>query len=34
MPYLFVDHRPVGGFAEILAFDSSGVLEHLILDKL
>ncbi len=34
VPYLFVDHRPVGGFAEILAFDGSGVLEHLIRDEL
>src|SRR3712207_4810056 len=34
VPYLFVDHRPVGGLAEILAFDSSGVLEHLIRDEL
>jgi glutaredoxin len=30
VPYLFVDHRPVGGFAEIRAFESSGVLEHLV----
>jgi glutaredoxin len=30
VPYLFVDHRPVGGFAYIRAFDSSGVLEHLV----
>ena len=30
VPYLFVDHRPVGGFAKIRAFDSSGVLDHLI----
>jgi glutaredoxin len=30
VPYLFVDHRPVGGLAEIRAFDSSGVLEHLV----
>jgi glutaredoxin len=30
VPYLFVDHRPVGGFAEIRAFDSSGVLDHLV----
>ena len=30
VPYLFVDHRPVGGFAYIRAFDSSGVLDHLV----
>ena len=27
MPYLFVDRPPVGGFASIRAFDSSGVLK-------
>jgi hypothetical protein len=27
VPYLFVDRRPVGGFASIRAFDSSGVLK-------
>jgi glutaredoxin 3 len=30
MPYVFVDHRPVGGFGEIRALESSGVLEHLV----
>ena len=30
MPYVFVDHRPVGGFSEIRALDRSGVLEHLV----
>jgi glutaredoxin len=34
VPYLFVDHRPVGGFAYIRAIDSSGVLEHLVRDEL
>jgi glutaredoxin len=34
VPYLFVDHRPVGGFAYIRAFDSSSVLDHLIRDEL
>ena len=30
LPYVFVDHRPVGGFGEVRAFDGSGVLEHLV----
>jgi glutaredoxin 3 len=30
MPYVFVDHRPVGGFSEIRALERSGVLEHLV----
>ena len=34
VPYLFVDHRPVGGFAYIRAIDRSGVLEHLVRDEL
>jgi glutaredoxin len=34
VPYLFVGHRPVGGFAKIRAFNSSGVLDHLIRDEL
>ena len=33
-PYLFVDHRPVGGFAQMRALDRSGVLEHLVRDEL
>ena len=28
--YLFVDHRPVGGFEEIKALDYSGDLERLV----
>jgi glutaredoxin len=34
VPYLFIDHRPVGGSAYIRAFDSSGVLDHLVRDEL
>jgi glutaredoxin len=30
VPYVFVDHRPVGGFGEIMALEHSGVLEHLV----
>jgi len=30
VPYLFVDHRPVGGFGEIKSLDSSGTLALLI----
>ena len=30
MPYVFVDHRPVGGFREIKALGHSGILEHLV----
>jgi glutaredoxin 3 len=30
LPYVFVDHRPVGGFGEIRALEHSGVLEHLV----
>ena len=30
MPYVFVDHRPVGGFGEIRALEGSGALEHLV----
>ena len=30
MPYVFVDHRPVGGFSEIRTLESSGALEHLV----
>jgi glutaredoxin len=30
VPYVFVDHRPVGGFGEIKALEHSGVLEHLV----
>ncbi len=30
VPYLFIDHRPVGGLREIRALDGSGVLQHLV----
>jgi glutaredoxin 3 len=30
LPYVFVDHRPVGGFGEVRALESSGALEHLV----
>ena len=30
VPYVFVDHRPVGSFGEIKALEHSGVLEHLV----
>jgi glutaredoxin len=30
VPYVFVDHRPVGGFGEIKALEHSGVLKHLV----
>ena len=30
VPYVFVDHRPVGGFGEIKALEHSGALEHLV----
>jgi glutaredoxin len=30
MPYVFIDHRPVGGFGEIRALESSGALEHMV----
>ena len=30
VPYVFVDNRPVGGWGEVRALESSGVLEHLV----
>jgi glutaredoxin len=30
MPYIFIDHRPVGGLSEIRALEHSGTLEHLV----
>ena len=30
VPYLYVDHRPVGGLGVIKALDSSGTLERLV----
>jgi glutaredoxin len=29
-PYVFVDHRPLGGFGEIRGLESSGALERLV----
>ena len=34
VPYLFIDHRPVGGLREIRALDGSGILQHLVRDAL
>jgi glutaredoxin len=34
VPYLFIDHRPVGGLREIRGLDCSGVLQHLVRDAL
>jgi len=30
IPYVFIDHRPVGGLSEIKALERSGALEHLV----
>jgi glutaredoxin len=30
LPYVFIDHRPVGGLSEIKALERSGALEHLV----
>ena len=30
IPYIFIDHRPVGGLSEIRALERSGALEHLV----
>jgi glutaredoxin len=30
VPYVFVDHRPVGGFGDLKVLDRSGDLEHLV----
>jgi len=34
LPYLFVDHRPVGDFGTIKALAHSGTLEHLVREEL
>ena len=34
LPYVFVDHRPVGGLGEIRSLERSGVLEHLVRGEL
>jgi glutaredoxin len=30
MPYVFIDHRPVGSFGEIRSLETSGALEHMV----
>ncbi len=30
VPYVFIDHRPAGGFADIKSLERSGTLERLI----
>ena len=30
LPYVFIGHRPVGGFADIKSLEGSGTLERLI----
>ena len=30
MPYVFIDHRPVGGLSELRALERSGALEYLV----
>jgi glutaredoxin len=30
MPYVFIDHRPVGGLSKIRALERFGALEHLV----
>jgi glutaredoxin 3 len=34
LPYVFLDHRPVGGLREIRTLASSGALAHLLRDDL
>ena len=34
LPYVFIDHRPVGGFRVIKALFRSGDLAHLLLDEI
>jgi glutaredoxin 3 len=33
LPYVFVDHRPVGGFEEIRVLERLGQLDHLVRDE-
>ena len=33
-PYVFVDHRPLGGMGKVRALAGSGELEHLLRDDL
>ncbi len=30
LPYVFIDHRPVGGFSDIRSLERTGTLERLI----
>ena len=30
LPYVFIDHRPVGGLGEISSLERSGALEYLV----
>jgi glutaredoxin len=30
MPYVFIDHRPVGGLSEIRSLERTNALEHLV----
>jgi glutaredoxin len=30
MPYVYIDHRPVGGLSELKTLERSGTLEHLV----
>jgi glutaredoxin len=30
LPYVFIDHRPVGGFSDIKSLERTGTLERLI----
>ena len=34
MPYVFIDHRPVGGFRIIKTLSRSGDLAHMLLDEI
>ncbi len=34
LPYVFIDHRPVGDFGVIKALSRSGSLEHLLRDEI
>jgi glutaredoxin len=33
LPYVFIDHRPVGGFEEIRVLERLGQLDHLVRDE-
>lgn len=34
LPYVFVDHRPVGNFGVLKALSCSGEFEHLVQDRI